>query len=230
MNKQTERLAGERLRKRFYLAYLLILPPAAVWILYEQGWRVSAWIAIFAAIAIFMTIYLRAALFATLSEDGGDEKGEWLRTGGVIALVGISALFDWRRWIAEQLLLEVAAFSAAIALIALRKAASEGGLVKGPWMMVLVMFVLPAAGLIAICVKALLHSAGDSWSYPMALPLLLAFGIAAFDAARKLGPYTLGNKQLSEPVEGGVALVLLVIWFVALLIGMPLLLSGKAGG
>ena len=215
-----------RWRPNLHFFYLLFLPPAAIWILHEQGLRAPAWIAIAGAIAILITIYLRAALFATEEASGKLGRADWLQFAGIVALVGLAAMFDWRLWIVEQMLLEIAAFSAAVALVAIRKAADEGGLFRGPWLMVLVMFVTPATGLIFICLKALRFMAGETWNNFMAVPLFLAFGIAVFVATRKLAKYTIGTSQLQEPFGGGVAIVFLVIWFFALLIGMPMLLSG----
>lgn len=223
--QRSEGRAGLR-RPDLHLFYLLALPPVAIWILHTQKWKIPVWMSIAAAIGILVTIYLRAALFATEEEDQGFRKADWLWFGGIVVLVGFSAMFDWRLWIVEQFLLEIAAFSSAVALIAIRKAAEEGGIFQGPWLMVLAIFVGPAAGLVVICVKALRFSAGDDWNYLMAIPLAVAFGFAVYGATRKLAKYTIGTGQLREPFGGGFAIVLLVIWFVAHLIGIPVLLSG----
>lgn len=212
-----------------HFAYLLLLPATAVWILHETGWRVSGWIAFLAGIAIFVTLYLRAAILATMAEDKTPLEPNLIRWGLVVVLVGLSGLFNWKRWVVEQLLLEIAAFSVAVAAIAMRKALEEGGLRHGPWVMVLIVFVAPAFGLLWICLDALRYSAGESLPWFSVAPLVMGFVVAVYDAFRKLLPYTLGPGQLTEPFGGGVQLILIVIWFVALIVGVPLLL-GKGSG
>lgn len=217
---RTGRIVLARLR----VVYLAVLPVAGVLFLSREGWRIPGWLAVFTAIGIFVAGFLQAALIRT-EFHGSRSRPATIRWAVIVVLVGVAVAFDWRRWIMEQFLLEIASFSVAVALIALRKAAEEGGIVHGPWLVVLIVFVLPAAGIVTVCVRGL---SSVSPSFPdsvLSLALGGAFLLAVFDGVQRLRPYTLGGRQLREPFAGGPMTVFVAGWLIILLVGVPIALS-----
>lgn len=206
-----------------------LLPIASVLVIWQEKWKVPAWLCFFAAIGLLVTAYLYAAILVT-EEERQPRISTVFRWLGVIVFVMIASGFSWRAWIVEQMLVEIGAVSVAIAAVAVRKASEEGGIFHGPWLMVMIVFVLPAVGVIFIAWIAVAKFAEIS-GVPVWMSLALmgsAVVLAVTDATRKLARFTLGDRmQLEEPFGGGPGIVFLILWFFALLIGMPWLLRGE---
>lgn len=187
-----------------------------------EGVSINPLMSIVIVFGIFIFDYLQAALIST-EAFRGIHRFDLFRAIAPIAIVGLVSGFAWREWIIEQTLLEAGAFSVMIAVMALVKASQEGS--SAPWVVVLIVFVAPAIGIVWLAVAALLHfGAGRESIWPW-IGLAIAFGISVWDGWRRMYPFALGTDQLSEPVGGGIATVLVAIWFVALLVGIPWLLA-----
>jgi hypothetical protein len=207
----------------FRLIYVLVLPIAACILLSQEGMRIGIGWAFAAGLGIFLYDYVQAALIVT---ERRKKLGALAIAQAIapIALVGWASGFGWKEWIVEQMLLEAGAFSLGMGIVAIRKGWQEGK--SAPWLVILLVFLLPAIGICVVAGKALFRYGGEGEIFAMAL-LGGAFLIALIDAVRRISPYALGKDQLEEPIGSGVSLVLVVVLLFALLIGVPWLLSGR---
>lgn len=202
--------------------YVLVLPLAGCVVLAAKGSHVGIAWALLIVIAIFIYHYLQAAVIVTERKSKYGVKDFFLGITPVL-LVGLSASFAWRDWIVEQMFLEAGAFSLGVAIIAMGKGIRERG--GAPWVVILVVFLLPALGLVFLAGRTLFRVNDQSFRWASAAVLVVAMIVAVVDTVRRLHPYVLGDEQLAEPIQRNWQMVFAAVWLIGLFVGLPFLLK-----
>lgn len=179
-----------------------------------KGWGLGI------GIGLFLYHYLLWALYETerltvapAGFSGGIARWSWLLSP-VLVLAVLGA--DVTGWMIEQTLLETGAFTGAVACLALRKCAGEGR--GAPWFLAILVFVAPAAALLATLgsVWAGRRPGGPSW---LDAGFAIALVLSLFLQYRRLFPFVMGGDRLVEPLSDGRRTVFAVVWLAALLVG-----------
>ncbi|NNE91022.1 MAG: hypothetical protein HKN23_05195, partial [Verrucomicrobiales bacterium] len=201
------------------LVYALLIPFAAFTILELWGLDIGGWWAMGIACGLFVYHFLQWALFETdrLEIRYGAKGADWpfVFLALSILMVGVIVRGDWLVWIVEQFLLEVVAFSAGLALLAIAKAAKEGK--EAPWFLVILVFVAPPAAMIwKILPFWMGRHGGDPWW--MWVLFWGAFLSGVLGIFLKMKPFAMGDKMLMEPLSSGWKTILAGVWLILLLV------------
>ena len=220
---------GNRGRFRAFLAtlrlvYLTLLPLAGCAAVRFSGGDIGRGWGLGIAIGLFLYHYLNWALHETEREAprvpaGGKSAADWvwlLSPLLVLFSVGGSPV----AWLVEQTVLETGAFVTAVAILAMRKCASEGR--EAPWLLAIIVFVLPAAALLLKLGGFWIGRQKGGFGWPDLL-FAAAFVLSLASFHTRLRPFVAGDDQLVEPLSSGRRLVFAVVWFCLLLVGGILL-------
>ncbi len=206
--------------------YAILLPVCGLVMLKWQGLEIGMGRAFAIACGIFVYHYLQWALFETDRTSRNRRDRSWIFWLLSIGLVAVLTRGRWQDWPIEQLLLEVVAFSAGIAILGIYKAAGEGK--NAPWFLVILVFVAPPVAMIwTLCPFWLSRHLDDSpWTW---CGFVIAFVFAVQGFFLRMKPFAMGSDQLSEPLKSGGRVVVAVLWLIILLAGAVALFTIKQG-
>lgn len=197
------------------LAFHFLVPVAGCVLIQFNGGTYGPWTAVGMSIGLFVYAYLQWGFVAT--ESSSPEKkhnGVWILIS--VVLVGLLVRGNWKDWIIEQTLLEAVAFGVGLAILVLYKAGKEqASKSKPPWLLLLLIFILPVVLLIWKILPVWIDRYSDG-SFPEWALFGAAFLFSAWAAFSSMKPFAIGDDTMSEPLDRSWKLVFMVIWLLVL--------------